>query len=124
MRATTLAFKRARDLRRALTKPEAQLWLRLRRRIAGAPVFRRQHPMGPFILDFYCAAAKLAVEIDGWGHNMGDQPMKDARRTEWLRARGVDVVRLEATEVMRDPDETADRVRRTALARLDGEVDA
>ena len=71
--------KRARELRRELTPIEAILWQRLRsRRLAGLK-FRRQHPVGPFITDFYFAERKLIIEIDGDTHT--DQARYDASRT-------------------------------------------
>ncbi len=55
--------ERARDLRRRLTPPEARLWVRLRREQLRGLKFRRQHPVGPYVLDFYCAEAKLAEDV-------------------------------------------------------------
>jgi very-short-patch-repair endonuclease len=72
MRAPKRIVQRARRLRRKLSVPEARLWSLLRKRFTGQPIFRRQHPIGPFVLDFYCAKAKLAVEIDGIARNMAD----------------------------------------------------
>jgi very-short-patch-repair endonuclease len=109
---TTIAL--ARGLRRTLSPPEARLWVRLRNRTAEFPAFRRQHPMGPYVLDFYCARAGLAVEVDGWSHGVGDRPTRDARRDAWLVGQGVHVLRIEAAEVMRDPDGVADGVMRHA----------
>jgi len=57
-----------------MSVPEARLWNRLRWREPGKPIFRRQHPIGPYVVDFYCAKANLAVEIDGMSHDMGDRP--------------------------------------------------
>jgi very-short-patch-repair endonuclease len=90
------------------------LWLRLRARLPGQPVFRRQHPIGPYVLDFYCSKARLAVEIDGESHNMGDHPIRDQRRDAWLRARGVRVIRVGAKELMRDINDAADSIARLA----------
>ena len=59
---------RARQLRRGSTRPELKLWLCLRGAQLSGHSFRRQHPVGPYILDFYCASAKLAVELDGDQH--------------------------------------------------------
>ncbi len=114
MRAPSVTFERARQLRRTLTPPEAMLWSRLRRRGDG-PVFRRQHPIGPYILDFYCPAAKLAIEIDGIGHSHGDQPERDERRDAWLASQGLQVLRIAAGDVFRDADEAADSLWRTAI---------
>ena len=116
MRSPSLTRQTARTLRRVLTAPEARLWVRLRVRHSGQPVFRRQHPLGPYVLDFYCPAAKLCVEVDGWGHNMGDQPARDERRDAWLSERGVTVLRIVALDVVKDPDAVADMVVTTAQA--------
>jgi very-short-patch-repair endonuclease len=64
-----------------MTGPERTLWALLKRNRRGLH-FRRQYPVGPFILDFYCAAARLCIEIDGPVH--ADQVERDARRTAWL----------------------------------------
>ncbi|WP_336966947.1 endonuclease domain-containing protein [Brevundimonas aurantiaca] len=93
---------RARDLRRSLTLPEVLLWQALRRRGLCGARFRRQHPIGPYILDFYCDAARLAVEIDGSSHDTPDQARHDARRTDWLNQRGVSVLCIPARDVLTD----------------------
>ena len=77
MSATNKAYKNARRLRRELTLPEKLLWVRLRRSDLN---FRRQHPIGHYVLDFYCPAAKLAIEVDGAAHDFGDRPARDDRR--------------------------------------------
>ena len=92
------SFERARRMRRALTPPEARLWVHLRQRRIG-PRFRRQHPIGPYILDFYCPRAKLAVEVDGAAHGFDERIAHDARRTRWLAGRGIRVIRLAAEDV-------------------------
>jgi very-short-patch-repair endonuclease len=94
--------------------PEAKLWNRLRIRLAGRPTFRRQHPVGPYVLDFYCAKAKLAVEIDGVSHTMGVAPNHDERRDAWLKERGIAIVRIPASDFERNVDETADAIIRLA----------
>ena len=110
MRAPRQTVANAQRLRRALSAPEAQLWSRLRKRAPGKPVFRRQHPIGPYVLDFYCAKARLAIELDGASHDMGDRPQRDMRRDAWLKARGVTVLRIAANDLMRGFDETADAI--------------
>ena len=119
MRAPTETIENARRLRRNLSPPEARLWSRLRARLPGAPVFRRQHPIGPYVLDFYCAKARLAVEVDGIGHDMGDRPQRDLRRDGWLRAQGVSVLHVPASEVMRAVDAVVDAIVRTAIAKIE-----
>jgi very-short-patch-repair endonuclease len=61
MRAPKKTVSNAQRLRRALSVPEARLWSRLRARAPGKPIFRRQHPIGPFVLDFFCSKARLAI---------------------------------------------------------------
>ena len=80
---------RARSLRRQASPIEQKLWYSLRGAQLGAS-FRRQHPVGPYILDFYCPRAHLAVEIDGDEHD--ERAMRDARRTEFLNERGIHVI--------------------------------
>jgi very-short-patch-repair endonuclease len=97
-----------------MSLPEVRLWSRLRKRAPGKPVFRRQHPIGPYILDFYCAEARLAVEVDGLSHDLGDRPRRDMHRDAWLHAHYVTVIRVSPSDLMRGVDETADAVVRMA----------
>jgi len=92
-------LKRARALRGRMTPPELRLWAAIRRGALGGLKFRRQHPPGPYVLDFYCPEARLAVEVDGWGHNLGDQPARDVRRDAWLASQGVRTLRFGAEDV-------------------------
>jgi very-short-patch-repair endonuclease len=114
MRAPKRTIGNARRLRRALSVPEARLWARLRRRAPGKPVFRRQHPIGPYVLDFYCSKAKLAIELDGASHDMGHRPQRDLRRDAWLESQGIKVVRVAARELTHGIDEVADAIVRMA----------
>ena len=84
-----------------MTLPEGLLWQVLRSRPEGLK-FRRQHPFGRCIVDFYCPAAKLAIEIDGISHDMGDRPDRDRRRDTWLRGKGLRVLRFAASDVIKD----------------------
>ncbi len=122
MRAPKETVANARRLRRNLSPPEARLWSRLRARAPEAPIFRRQHPIGPYVIDFYCAKARLAVEVDGIGHDMGDRPQRDLRRDAWLAAQGVTVMRIPASEVMRAIDDVVDAIVRTATARVEADA--
>jgi very-short-patch-repair endonuclease len=94
MRTQDITLKRARRLRQSLTGPEIGLWAHLRRRQLGGFRFRRQHPVGPYVLDFYCPEARLAVEIDGVAHGHPDQIRHDVTRDEWLAARGIRTLRI------------------------------
>ena len=85
-----------------MTLPEVVLWQALRQgRLAGLR-FRRQHPIGPYILDFFCPAAGLAVEVDGVAHDGADQVRHDERRQAWLAQRGVTTLRIGAIDVLQD----------------------
>ena len=95
------AVLRARALRREPTPPEYRLWLFLRQRPDGLK-FRRQHPFEHYTADFYSAAARLVVEIDGAGHSMGDNPERDARRDASMRESGLQVLRFNAEDVIKD----------------------
>ncbi|MBX9460555.1 MAG: endonuclease domain-containing protein [Brevundimonas sp.] len=94
-----LSYTRAKGFRRRMTPPEARLWRFVRAHRLRGYGFRRQFPIGPFILDFYCAAARLAVEIDGAVHDDPERMERDRRRTAWLGQQGVRVIRLRATAV-------------------------
>ena len=101
MRATPDTFVRAKALRRDMSLPERMLWSVLRGKSAGGLRWRKQHPMSEMTLDFYCASAKLAVEVDGEAHGRGDQPAQDVRRDAWLAGRGVRVLRVMAVDILR-----------------------
>jgi very-short-patch-repair endonuclease len=109
MSATDKAYKNARRLRRTLSLPEKLLWVRLRR---AEVRFRRQHPIGRYVLDFYCPAAKLAIEVDGAAHDFGNRPQRDDVRTAWLNGEGIQVLRIPAKDVLADPDAVADALLR------------
>ena len=88
----------ARELRRTMTPAEAVLWRALRdRRLAGLK-FRRQHPVGPLVLDFCCPILRLAVEVDGAVHDAKTD--QDSARTELLEANGYQVLRFRNDEVL------------------------
>ena len=112
--------ERARALRRRLSPPEARLWVRLRRRHLRGLKFRRQHPIGPYIVDFYCATARLAVEVDGQGHEHPDRIAHDRRRTAWLREQNIRVMRLAAESVRVHLDEVLEFIAQTAMERSGG----
>jgi very-short-patch-repair endonuclease len=102
-------YPAARRLRRQLTLPEALLWRELRCK-AGGFKFRNQHPVGRYVLDFYCAAAKLGIEVDGIAHDMGDRPERDEQRDAFIGGQGIEVVRVPATDVLRSPVEVAEAI--------------
>jgi very-short-patch-repair endonuclease len=116
MRSPRKTVNQARRQRGSMQRSEVLLWVRLRGREPGQPSFRRQHPIGPYIADFYCSASKLVIEVDGGVHNEEDRMARDHWRDEAIRARGCRVLRIDAKDVLRDPDSVAERVR--AEARL------
>jgi len=99
--ASDAAFKVAKRERRSGNLPEVLIWRELRKRPGGFK-FRRQHPIGSFVLDFACLERRLAIEIDGTAHDRGDRPQRDARRDDELRQRGFRVFRIAAREVLAD----------------------
>jgi very-short-patch-repair endonuclease len=85
---------RARYLRKISTRWERVLWRHLRNRALSGRKFRRQHPVDQYVLDFYCPEARLAVELDGGGHNYPGQEVDDKRRSEFLTQQGIMVLRF------------------------------
>jgi very-short-patch-repair endonuclease len=115
MDAPKATINRARALRRRMTRLEARLWTHLRRKARGLR-FRRQHPIGPFVLDFYCDAVRLAVEVDGASHGRGDSPLRDMERDAWLALRRIRVLRLAARTVLQDVDAAIRMIEHAAAA--------
>ncbi|MBI1800760.1 MAG: endonuclease domain-containing protein [Chloroflexi bacterium] len=101
-RTTLEMVKAARGLRRKPTTAEENLWAALRGRQVAGMKFRRQHPLGSFVLDLFCVEAQLAVEIDGGVHADPRQAARDAARSEWLAERGIRVLRFRNEEVEQD----------------------
>ncbi len=100
LRSVAVVKQAARDLRQGPTRSEAILWKALRNRAVNGLKFRRQHPVGPFVIDFYCHEQALAVEVDGPIHHY--TPIADAQRQSALESLGVRFVRIPADAVERD----------------------
>ena len=98
----------ARDLRRESTRSEALLWQALRNRKLGGVKFRRQRPIGPFVVDFFCPEERLVVEIDGPIHK--GQSGADQERQQALEASGLRVIRVRAADVESDIDAVLDGI--------------
>ena len=96
---TGKTIRRARKERRSGNLPEIALWRELRKRPGGFR-FRRQHPVGPYILDFACLRPRVAIEVDGMVHEMGDGPQHDARRDAFVAGRGFLTLRFAAKDVL------------------------
>jgi very-short-patch-repair endonuclease len=82
--------------------PEIVLRQALRKGQLAGLRFRRQHPIGPYILDFYCPSARLAVEVDGLAHDSAARVRHDDNRQAWLAQRGITVLRIGAGDVLQD----------------------
>ena len=93
-----LVLRRSRGLRRRETDAERRLWADLRDRRLGGWRWRRQVPVGPFIVDFLCAEARLVVELDGGQH--ADRVAYDSRRTAYLSGLGLNVIRFWNSQVL------------------------
>jgi very-short-patch-repair endonuclease len=104
------ARDRARTLRQEATLPEAKLWKRLRSGRLGGLKFRRQHPIGPYTADFFCAEASLVIELDGRRHDRE----RDARRDAHMTALGLHVLRVSVTEFESNTDGVLSTILRTA----------
>jgi adenine-specific DNA-methyltransferase len=112
---TTLT--KSRQLRQSMTWPERVLWQTLRNKAIGFK-FRRQHPIGPYIADFYSRDAALVIEIDGAeAHGSDDARLYDHQRDDYMRSLGLGVLRVSARDVMHDISGTYDLVRRTCMQR-------
>jgi very-short-patch-repair endonuclease len=116
-RGNARSVRRARRLRREMSLPEVLLWQVLRERPAGLK-FRRQHPSGPYDLDFFCSDARLAIEVDGEAHDRAGRPARDAARDAWLIERGVETMRIPAVDVLKDLDAVVRAIIAEATPRL------
>jgi very-short-patch-repair endonuclease len=112
--ASKAEIKRARQLRTAMTDAELRLWMRLRGKQIELQRFRRQVPIGPYVADFLCGAARLIVEVDGGQHTTNSA--HDDRRTAWLESQGFKVVRFWDNDVLLDTDSVVDSIRTQLLA--------
>ena len=106
---------RARQLRREQSLPERMLWQALRVRPEGLK-FRRQHSVGPYVVDFCCLSHRLVVEVDGIVHDMGDRAAKDLERHKFLKENGYRVLRVSAQRVMTDAVGTAEAIAARAVS--------
>jgi len=108
--------KRAKELRSNSTVPERILWDALRGRNVGGLKFRRQHPIEPYIVDYYCADARLVVELDGDSHNGREE--YDRERSDHLRRLGLTIMRVANDDVSNNLDGVAEAIRLAAYTKL------
>ena len=100
---------RAREMRHTPTDAERKLWRLLRGKRFGVR-FRRQQPVGPYVVDFYCSPARLVIELDGSQHGLEVLRRLDERRTQWLEAQGYRVLRFWNDEVFHHQESVLDRI--------------
>ncbi|MBN2307898.1 MAG: DUF559 domain-containing protein [Candidatus Hydrogenedentes bacterium] len=103
-------LEKARELRKSQTPAEQVLWEMLRDRRFMGLKFRRQHQFGPYILDFYCDAQKLVVELDGADHETEARKTIDRKRDEYIRSMGLTVLRLGNHIVLDKPRRALERI--------------
>lgn len=104
-----LTRERTKTLRSRQTDAEQKLWYRLRAKRFLGLKFKRQYPLGPFIVDFVCLARGLAIEIDGGQHQ--EQQDEDARRTRYLNQHGLRVLRYWNDDVLNRTDAVLEHLR-------------
>ena len=109
---------RAKALRQTMTRAETLLWRHLKAHRADGLGFRRQTPIGPYIVDFVCHAARLIVELDGESHDFISRQQRDAVRDAWLKAQGFDALRFTNDEVLGNLEGVVTMIHATASARL------
>jgi very-short-patch-repair endonuclease len=106
-----MSITNARRLRKAMTDAERKLWTKLRDRQLEGVKFRRQHPLGDYVLDFYCEERQLVIEVDGGQHT----PERDAVRTAWLEAHGCRVLRFWNPDVLLHLPDVLEMIRAAVL---------
>ncbi|MDP2160462.1 MAG: DUF559 domain-containing protein [Flavobacterium sp.] len=109
--ATQAVFLNARKLRTTMTKAEELLWESLKGNKLNGQKFRRQHPVGVYIADFYNHKNKLVIEIDGDYHDTEEQQLKDIERTKFLEYNGLRVIRFKNEEVVSNLNYVLERIK-------------
>ncbi len=107
----------AKALRTNATECERRLWSLLRGKKMAQLRFRRQQPIGPYIVDFFCPAAKLVIELDGDQHSRAEDRARDAARTNWLETRGYRVLRVTNREFLEHREAVLEGIWRVAQDR-------
>ena len=101
----------ARELRQKQTEAEKRLWFKLRDKQACGIKFRRQEPIGAYIVDFVNFDYKMIVEIDGSPHNKTETKINDGYRTQWLQSEGFKVLRFWNSEILNDINGTVEKIK-------------
>jgi very-short-patch-repair endonuclease len=100
----------ARQLRKKETWAEKLVWRWLRNRRFNGYKFRRQHPIGDYLLDFFCEEAELAIELDGSGHGYPGQRNHDVEREKFLKSRGIKTLRFWNSHLLRNAQSIRDTI--------------
>lgn len=111
-----------RRLRKAMTRAEAVVWAKLRRKQILGHVFRRQYSVGPYVIDFYCPGLKLAVEIDGDSHFLDGAEAADQRREAFISGFGIRFLRFTNEEVYRNLEGVLESITQVALEHTEREA--
>jgi very-short-patch-repair endonuclease len=106
----------ARDLRKHQTDAEKKLWNLLRSRQIGDAKFRRQHPIGQYIADFYCHKHQLVIELDGSQHFTPEGKAHDSERTAHLEERGIRVLRFDNRQVLTETEAVLEEIHRAVTS--------
>lgn len=101
----------AKKLRKNQTEVEKLLWYQIRNKQIGGVKFRRQQPIGPFIVDFIAFEKKLIIELDGGQHNVLKTRKQDQQRTEWLKKEGYIVLRFWNNEILENLESVLEEIR-------------
>lgn len=109
-KSSPVLYEYAKQMRKDPTNAEEILWHRLRNKQAGCLKFRRQHPIGKFIADFYCHERQLAIELDGGIHNEKDHEDFDKERTKMLNEFGIRVLRFKNEDVINNVEEVVSTI--------------
>ncbi len=102
---------RRRELRKNMTEAEELLWGRVRKRRMQGYKFLRQYSVGPYILDFFCVALQLGIEVDGRFHGHSDNAAYDRQRTDFLESHDIEVIRFWNNEVLQNTDSVVARIK-------------
>jgi very-short-patch-repair endonuclease len=121
MPSSEASYETARRLRRKQTPAEQILWRHLRGKRMCNVKFRRQHPIGPYVVDFYCHSARLAIELDGMTHE--GTAKADAQRSAHLKQAGVHVLRVLNDEIISDPEVVAEWIAKEAAKLVQADED-
>jgi very-short-patch-repair endonuclease len=95
-----------------MTDAERRLWLFLKRKQINGLTFYRQRPIGPYVIDFYCARARLVIEVDGAQHLTDEGLHADATRDAFLRQEGLKILRFDNRQVLAATESVVEEIRR------------